>query len=60
MPFKSPRKNTRKKRKIRRKEKIRTGIACGLMITKKKKAKKIPLEDVQNKTPKKKKKKTVF
>jgi hypothetical protein len=61
MPFKSRRKNTRKKRKIRRKEKIRTGIACGLLITKKKNAKKNPLEDVQNKTPKKKKKKkTVF
>jgi len=59
MPSKSPRKNTRKKRKIRRKEKIRTGIACGLLVTKKN-AKKIPFEDVQNKTPKKKKKKKCF
>jgi hypothetical protein len=36
MPFKSRRKNRSKKRKIRRKEKIQSGIACGLMITKKK------------------------
>jgi hypothetical protein len=41
MPFKSRRKKTSKKRKIRRKERIRTGIACGLMITKKKMQKKI-------------------
>jgi hypothetical protein len=60
MPSKSPRQNTRKKRKIRRKEKIRTGIACG-PDNQKTNAKKIPFEDVKNKTPKKKKtKKTVF
>jgi hypothetical protein len=40
MPFKSQRKNRRKKMKIRRKEKIQTRIACGLMITKKKTQKK--------------------
>ncbi len=58
MPFKSWRNNRRKKRKIRRKEKIQSGIACGLMITKKKKSTKTnPLGDVQNKTPKKKIKK---
>jgi hypothetical protein len=57
MPFKSRRKN----RKIRRKEKIQSGIACGLMITEKKKATKTnPLGDVQNKTPKKKIKKLFF
>jgi hypothetical protein len=60
MPFKSPRKNTRKKRKIRRKEKIRTGIACGLMITKKKKSKKNSFGRCAKQNPQKKKKKTVF
>jgi hypothetical protein len=59
MPSKSPRQNTRKKRKIRRKEKIRTGIACG-PDNQKTNAKKIPFEDVKNKTPKKKKQKKLF
>jgi len=36
MPFKSRRKNRTKKRKIGIKEKIDSGIACGLIITKKK------------------------
>jgi hypothetical protein len=55
MPFKSPRKNTRKKRKIRRKEKIRTGIAYGLMITKKN-----SFGRCAKQNPPKKKKKIVF
>jgi hypothetical protein len=55
MPFKSPRKNTRKKRKIRRKEKIRTGIACGLMRTKKN-----SFGRCAKQNPQKKKKKNCF
>jgi hypothetical protein len=53
MPFKSPRKNTRKKRKIRRKEKNPDWNSLRSPDNQKTNT----LEDVQNKTPKKKKKK---
>jgi hypothetical protein len=56
MPFKSRRKNKRNKRKIRRKERIQTGIACGLLITKKNMQKKILWKMCKTKPPKKKKK----
>jgi len=58
MPFKSRGKNSRKKRKTRRKEKIQSGIACGLLITKTKTQKKCLWK--MYKTKPQKKKKTVF
>jgi hypothetical protein len=60
MPFKSRGKNSRKKRKTRRKEKFQSGIACGLLITKKKNTKKNSFGRCTKQNPKKKKKKTIF